>query len=565
MLWLWAWTMCDASHAHCKDQIFPHIRHLSHQVESSIFIEQATVEQARFKKANISLASPNAQPGHTRLQLTPHRKGEGRYPAPTRQGDMKGNKGKGARRRLFQRLAIVISSFGIIFSMLRLARRDRSSDGDANSNHLFGEKSSLLGLKSLKKLRGGTEGLFGGPKSLTKQDSVDDAVWQDILHARVHLVDLTVHVDEVNMMPSAEDDEVQQYMGVYAEFCRVDWGLHKKDPSAVPMFRDLVAKSPGCAKDRIKVDLAVVIDRVREFDEANLHAENSRAPTVLDLAAVVFHESRCGSTLVANLFASMNPSEHRVYSESGPPLAALYRVCGEAYERCSFQTAAAVFKDVIYLMQRSDDPQETRVFFKIQSAGTRNLPVFLDAFPTTPWLFVYREPVQVMMSHLPVGMKNIRQSNCVRAQARGPVPKTVQDILHRHFHSSAKSVSPIEYCAAHLASITETAVEALQNNEDSKMGVPVNYRDLPTALWEVVLPNVLHIPTGQAEIHRMQVTAGVYSKGREHTGKRGSFEEDSETKEAAASPEIRTAAQAILNESYQSLENASAVIMELLQ
>jgi hypothetical protein len=116
---------------------------------------------------------------------------------------------------------------------------------------------------------------------------------------------------------------------------------------------------------------------------------------VLNFTGAVFHESRCGSTLVANLLSAV---------ESSPPLKALCYVCGANYSRCSIDTVAAVLQDVVYLMSRTDDVNEECVFFKIQSAVSRNLPVFTKAFPNTPYLFVYREPVQVMMSHLKQGI-----------------------------------------------------------------------------------------------------------------------------------------------------------------
>ena len=174
------------------------------------------------------------------------------------------------------------------------------------------------------------------------------------------------------------------------------------------MFRDLVAKSPMCAEDfedngsasgeneedipggRIQVNLKEIVDMVREADEQQLY------PTAKNLAltGAVFHESRCGSTLVANSLIGMNPTKHRVYSESAPPISVL-AMCGVNNEMCSLEQAAQVLRDVIFLMGRSDDAQEERFFFKIQSAGTLSLEVFRKAFPNTPWIFVYRDPVQV--------------------------------------------------------------------------------------------------------------------------------------------------------------------------
>lgn len=214
----------------------------------------------------------------------------------------------------------------------------------------------------------------------------------------------------------------------------------------VPMFRDLVAHSPDCEDHRYRVDLQKVTELVRNHDAQPTHSQVQS----LKLAGVVFHESRCGSTLVANALIGMNPSKHRVYSESAPPISALKLICGETYDTCSMEAAARILQDVIYLMSRSNDDKEERVFFKIQSVGTRNIPVFQHAFPQIPWIFVYRHPVEVLMSQLAQGP---RYANCVRP--RSSPPTVVKNIVTKSGFSSVKEISDEEYCAAHLVCFHE--------------------------------------------------------------------------------------------------------------
>jgi hypothetical protein len=61
------------------------------------------------------------------------------------------------------------------------------------------------------------------------------------------------------------------------------------------------------------------------------------------------------------------------------------------------EAAVAMLHDVVYLMSRADDVHQESVLFKF---AARARPVFTKAFPTTPYLLVYCEPVQVIMSHL---------------------------------------------------------------------------------------------------------------------------------------------------------------------
>ena len=283
---------------------------------------------------------------------------------------------------------------------------------------------------------------------------------------------------------------------------------------------------------------------------ARAHDANPTGVKTLKLSGVVFHESRCGSTLVANALAAMNPAENRVYSESAPPIAALRNFCGEDYSRCSLKQAARILSDIIYLMSRSRDPLEERVFFKIQSIGTRNIEVFQTAFPHTPWIFVYRDPVQVMMSQLANGPK---YANCVR-------PRTGKSSLVSglsHFKGvRIKDLSDEEYCALHLATITEAAVKAMQR--DPQHGTAVNYAKLPEALYTDIIPNKFGVPLSTIEINNIIKISSVYSKGT--SGRQGKFKDDSQHKEKSATTAVRDAARFFLDESYATLERGGMAL-----
>ena len=126
-----------------------------------------------------------------------------------------------------------------------------------------------------------------------------------------------------------------------------------------PMFRFIVQKSPDCDKPT-QFDLKKVAYLARMRDE-EVESEDY-GPKVLNLTAVAFHESRCGSTLVANSMIAMDPEKHRTYSESSPPIKALH-FCDDM-DRCNQDLAVSLFKDTVYLMSRTDDHREERLFFR---------------------------------------------------------------------------------------------------------------------------------------------------------------------------------------------------------
>lgn len=410
-------------------------------------------------------------------------------------------------------------------------------------------------------------------------DLSDPVANMPLLSGYFHLIDLDVDHEE---MEDAEDDS---YAGITAEFCKLDFALHKKDPSSgelcltfeksrfsarhcrilfscslcfrlpyvvctvVPMFRFLLDASPGCKNGvHYKVDLKTFAALARMHD--------SKSPSVkaLELSGVVFHESRCGSTLVANALAAMNPAENRVYSESAPPIEALSSICGEAYKFCSLDQAAQILSDVIYLMSRTADDAEKRVFFKIQSIGTRNIQVFQHAFPHTPWIFVYRDPVQVMMSQLANGATH---ANCVRPRKFKHTVAT--DLAHKK-GKRVEDLSDVEYCALHLATITESAVTAMQR--EPHLGTPVNYVNLPDILYKDIIPNKFGVQLSQAEIDNIIRVSSVYSKGT--NGRKKEFKDDSKTKEKLASVEVREASHLFLDDSYSILESGGIVLKTVM-
>ena len=237
-----------------------------------------------------------------------------------------------------------------------------------------------------------------------------------------------------------------------------------------------------------------------------------------------------------------------------------------------------ILQDVIYLMSRTNQFYKRRVFFKIQSIGTLYLSYFRTAFPTTPWIYVYRDPIEVIMSHFQGGAGGTsidridsRRVNCIQSQRSShSIPKHIEWVVHkigtrrRNHHNTTRTrtttttsqkddfiLSPSQwiqanspkwdpmqfsmedYCAAHLAALTETAVENLVSswtttssttsltssssmstttNTNHVHGIPINYKDLPTFFISWIVPHVWNITTNYESIQRMEHGSQSYSK-----------------------------------------------------
>ena len=353
-----------------------------------------------------------------------------------------------------------------------------------------------------------------------------------ILSGEATLVDVAIH----------KADDGRGSYDATGTFCHVDFYLHKSNPTVVPMFRDLVAKSIHCSnKGKIRMDLRSIVEEARVYDARPDTATRAMAP-----AGFVFHESRCGSTLVANSLLAMDPAVNRVYSESPPPVTAAKMISNYDGQDSS---AVQLLRDVIFMMGRTNDVNEQRLFFKIQSIGTKSIPAFSKAFPDTPWIFLHRDPVQVMMSHLKT--KEKISTVCTRSRS-APPSDLVALVKGRDPSAKISRLSTEDYCAAHLASLCDAAYSAYQNSNGN--GKFVDYVDLPDSLIEDIIPNHFGQSMNDDAKSRILKVSGTYSKART-LGK--TWQEDSQKKEDAARPEIRAASAKYLQPLYEKLKRVS--------
>jgi hypothetical protein len=270
-----------------------------------------------------------------------------------------------------------------------------------------------------------------------------------IVNAEMDLVAI-----DTDGIESTNSEDGAKYRGVRAYFCKLHWDKYKRDPPSLPMFRMLVEES-GCNRKEnlFAVDLAEIARKLGDRETV----EELMGVKVMPPAGFIFHESRVGSTLVANALTAMDPEGHRVYSESDPINRALSACDG--FTKCNMETNVNLVRDVVFLMGRTSNPNEKRMFFKVSSIGSKRIDVMGHAFEYVPWLYVFRDPVQTMMSHMDpakLGKKAVRgglpPAVCLRARRRPPedMRKLVQQY---NPEKRVEDLSDEEFCAAHLVRI----------------------------------------------------------------------------------------------------------------
>jgi hypothetical protein len=414
-----------------------------------------------------------------------------------------------------------------------------------------------------------------------------------ILEGFLDLID--IQLTPTSLASSSSSSSSSFYKDVKATFCKLDWTLQQRNPSLVPMFRDLQAQSKLCQGTLVTVDLYDIVQKAKLFTEEVMAERNYADPKQqqqvsknsnydglrsIPPTGVVFHQTRCGSTLAANLLAGFAPTLTKVYSESPPPLKAISACSSSSTSTtCNTQAHIQLIQDVFYLMGRTNRPEQPpqHVFYKIQSIGVHSIHAFTQAFPETPWIFLYRDAIEVMQSHLGKDEKAAAVAVagggwignaapvCGRNYGRAEQPPMTVAIITSKGRS-LQDVTKTEYCAAHLAGLAESAVREMKtstsSNSNKNKGRFVNYNQLPTIMWESIVPHhfgvdfVAGVVSQDDMEKRMTDIAQVYSKGRGNKANQ-EWEEDSTKKQTTARTEVIAAAHVFMEDTYTRLEELS--------
>lgn len=168
---------------------------------------------------------------------------------------------------------------------------------------------------------------------------------------------------------------------------------------------------------------------------------HSRNFSVSSEVGFVFHGSRCGSTLVSNLLTAV--SDH-VFSEHGSPVAVLH-TCSLLQSRCDVVKTAELLQDVFNVLHHG----RGRVFHKFASITW--ISNITRIFPEVPWIFLYRDPSEILMSQLKNGNSTfLSKAHCLR-QRKQP-PGSLKSLVIASGRN-VTDLTAIEFCAAYLVRV----------------------------------------------------------------------------------------------------------------
>ncbi|HEV8330811.1 MAG TPA: hypothetical protein VGQ22_05300 [Steroidobacteraceae bacterium] len=248
-------------------------------------------------------------------------------------------------------------------------------------------------------------------------------------------------------------------------------------------------------------------------------------------SGIIFHVARCGSTLVSQSLKRLDGLV--VYAEPQPVneiLAPPHR-WPRADRVAALRSLAAAFAR----------HARGRYVLKLSSWNTLYCDVVAEAFPDTPWVLSFRDPVEVGVSLIasPPGWFQGTAEAARELAAR-------VDPDH-----AAKSRE--EFVASVYGAFCAAAAGL-----DAGRGRLVPYESLPAAVWEIVAP---HFSLSVDPSQRDRIAEGARRHAKAAIGTAAEFKSDVASKQGAASAELRRAIDSLARPQLERLLRLHAATM----
>jgi hypothetical protein len=248
------------------------------------------------------------------------------------------------------------------------------------------------------------------------------------------------------------------------------------------------------------------------------------SPTV-PLAGIIFHMSRCGSTLIAQMLAA---SEDHIVASEPAPLDGVLRahLHNTALPRA---TQLRWLRGMVAALGQTRGGGEQRFFLKLDCWHVHQADLLREAFPDVPFIFLYREPLEVMVSH-------------AKIPAAWTVPGMLNPLALMLRREDWEPQQMEVYCARALEKICEGGLVAAKRHG----AMLVNYEELPLAMFGRLFH---HMGLGVEQIPTMLENSQRNAKSPQEP-----FASDTKTKQAAATERVRAATERYLRPVFQRLE-----------
>lgn len=287
----------------------------------------------------------------------------------------------------------------------------------------------------------------------------------------------------------------------------VDWCWFGQQHLHQPFFRDEV-------DDALRLPFNQALRRVTPLSALSdwQQASPGLAPT-----AFIHHASRCGSTLIGQMLARLDT--HIVMSEP-PPLDTLLRSVMPARQR------EAAIQGLLSAYGQVRSGRETALVIKLDAWNIVEFALLHGSFPDVPWLYLYRDPLEIAVSHLRRAGMHMVPGMLGAAHLDGTQPfVSCEDDMARRLGLLLQA--GLQHCAA-------------------SGGLALNYSELPQAMGGRL---AAMFGLDEAAIGRAFTAIGVHAKAPSQA-----FVADGQAKQREASPLLRERIEYWASAAYAGLE-----------
>lgn len=310
-------------------------------------------------------------------------------------------------------------------------------------------------------------------------------------------------------------DHLTQWVPLYLSRCsndiNVHWGFMGQERFTEPFCHETLNKLSSRAFNQFfcqQTGLDVLLQRQKHYPG-------------LPLKGIVFHLSRCGSTLVSQWLTQLADS---VVLAEPEPIDKLLQWTENDQDK-------AWLPALLSAMGQARRASDKQLFLKTDCWHIFYIERILAAFPNTPWVFLYRNPLEVLVSH-----------------KRMPGVQMVPGALEKHglIMPTEQLQQYNDYGAWVLSKILEAAFNAISYKPK---GLLINYSQLPDAIDKQI---VEHFSLDMTHYNIDQLRT-IFK----HHSKQGTvaFKADTEDKQHEADPMLKQQVDRWLLQPYLALEN----------
>jgi hypothetical protein len=241
----------------------------------------------------------------------------------------------------------------------------------------------------------------------------------------------------------------------------------------------------------------------------------------------IFHVSRCGSTLVSQMLAALE--KNIVVSEPAAPDKILRP--DRSFPFLADEQKIIWLRWMLSALARRRFPAEENFFVKFDCWSAFDLALIERAFPGVPWVFIYRRPVEVIVSHL-------------RQPGAQMIPGAIESIFPGLGLEEILRFSHEERFARTVAAFFRAGLA----HAASPRGRFIDYDRLPAAVTGEIVDH-FGLSFSAEELEKMEAATKFHAKNP-----RLEFAPDTEKKRKEASAEVVRAAADFVDPLYEEMK-----------